>query len=90
MDVGSLIDKATQKISPTYPQVAKTQRITGMVKVYLVVDETGTVASIQKTSGPSLLQQAAVEAARRWKFRPTMVDGQPVRVVGFINFNFAL
>jgi protein TonB len=56
----------------------------------VVVDETGAVASIQKTSGPSLLQQAAVEAARRWKFRPTMVDGQPVRVVGFINFNFAL
>ncbi len=90
VDVGPLIDKATQRVSPTYPQVAKTQRITGMVKVYVVVDETGTVASIQKTSGPSLLQQAAVEAARRWKFRPTMVDGQPVRVVGFINFNFAL
>ena len=90
VDVGPLVDKATQRVSPTYPQVAKTQRITGMVKVYVVVDETGTVASIQKTSGPSLLQQAAVEAARRWKFRPTMVDGQPVRVVGFINFNFAL
>lgn len=90
MDVGSLIDKATQRVSPTYPQVARTQRISGMVKVYVVVDETGTVASIQRTSGPMLLQQAAVEAARRWKFRPTMVDGQPVRVVGFINFNFAL
>lgn len=89
-DVGSLIDKATQRVSPTYPQIAKTQRITGMVRVYVVVDETGTVASVQRTSGPSLLQQAAVEAARRWKFRPTMVDGQPVRVVGFINFNFAL
>ena len=90
MDVGSLIEKATQRVSPTYPQVARTQRITGMVKVYVVVDETGTVASIQRTSGPSLLQQAAVDAARRWKFRPTMVDGRPVRVVGFINFNFAL
>lgn len=90
VDVGALIDKATQRVSPTYPQVAKTQRITGIVKVYVVVDETGKVASIQQTSGPSLLQQAAVDAVRRWKFRPTLVDGQPVRVVGFINFNFAL
>jgi TonB family protein len=90
LDVGLLLDRATQRVSPTYPQVAKTQRITGIVKVYVVVDETGTVASIQRTSGPSMLQQAAMEAARRWKFRPTLVSGQPVRVVGFINFNFTL
>lgn len=90
VDVGSLFEKATQKVSPTYPVVAKTQRITGVVKVYLVVDEKGAVASIERTSGPVVLQQAAMDAARRWKFRPTVVEGQPVRVVGFINFNFTL
>lgn len=89
MDVGLLIDKATKRVSPSYPQVARSQRITGMVKVTLVIDETGQVASVKHTSGPPLLQPAAAEAARRWKFRPTMVDGQPVRVMGFINFNFA-
>lgn len=90
VDVGSLFEKATQKVSPTYPVVAKTQRITGVVRVYLVVDEKGAVASIERTSGPTMLQQAAMEAARRWKFRPTVVEGQPVRVVGFINFNFTM
>jgi TonB family protein len=90
VDVGSLFEKATQKVSPTYPVVAKTQRITGVVRVYLVVDEKGLVSSIERTSGPVMLQQAATDAARRWKFRPTMVDGQPVRVTGFINFNFTL
>jgi TonB family protein len=90
VDVGPLFEKATQKVSPTYPVVAKTQRITGVVRVYLVVDEKGAVASIERTSGPTMLQQAAMEAARRWKFRPTVVEGQPVRVVGFINFNFTM
>ena len=42
-----------------------------MVKFYVVVDETGTVASIHHKR-PSLLQQPSVDAARRWKFRPTM------------------
>lgn len=90
VNVGSLIEKATQKISPSYPQTAKSARVTGIVTVYVEVDQTGTVSTAQSTSGPALLRQAAVDAARRWKFRPTMVEGQPVRVVGFINFNFTL
>jgi TonB family protein len=89
MDVGPLLDKATKRVSPSYPHVARSQRVTGVVKVVLVIDETGTVASIKHTSGPPLLQPAAAEAARRWKFQPTMVNGQPVRVTGYINFNFA-
>jgi TonB family protein len=90
MDVGSLIEKATYKVSPSYPMVAKSQRITGTVKVTLEIDETGAVSGIKHSIGPSLLRPAAAEAARRWKFRPTMIDGQPVRVTGFISFNFAL
>lgn len=90
VEVGSLIDKATQKVNPSYPQPAKMARITGVVKVYLEIDETGVVATVQSTDGPNLLRQAAMNAARRWKFRPTIVGGQPVRVMGFINFNFTL
>lgn len=90
VEVGSLIDKATQRFNPSYPHTAKVARITGVVKVYLEVDETGTVKSVQRTDGPQLLRQAASDAARRWKFRPTVVNGQPVRVLGFINFSFTL
>lgn len=90
VNVGSLIEKATQKINPSYPQTAKTARITGVVTVYVEVDPTGVVRTVQSTTGPMLLRQAASDAARRWKFRPTMVDGQAVRVIGFINFNFTL
>ena len=90
VEVGSLIDRATQRVNPSYPQTAKVARITGVVKVYLEVDESGAVKAVQRTDGPQLLRQAATDAARRWKFRPTVIGGQPVRVLGFINFSFTL
>ncbi|HVG32978.1 MAG TPA: TonB family protein [Pyrinomonadaceae bacterium] len=89
-NVGSLVERATQKVSPSYPQIARNAHVSGIVRVYLEVDETGTVVTVQRTDGPQLLRQAAADAARKWKFKPTLVDGQPVRVSGFINFNFTL
>ena len=65
-------------------------RASGVVKVEVTVDESGDVAEVQKTSGPSLLQTAAKDAVRKWKFRPFVRDGQPVRATGFVNFNFSL
>ncbi|HEX8142581.1 MAG TPA: energy transducer TonB [Pyrinomonadaceae bacterium] len=88
-NVGLLLDKATQKVSPHYPALAKNARVVGVVTVYLEVDEQGGVAAINRTDGPQLLRQAAEDAARKWKFKPTIIDGKPVRVTGFISFNFS-
>ena len=88
--IGSLHNMATQKITPTYPPPAKLARVSGTVTVFLVVNEKGAVETVERTNGPNMLQGAAVDAARRWKFRPTVVSGQPVRVSGFLNFNFSL
>lgn len=88
LNVGSLLEKATQRISPTYPAFAKTAHVSGIVRVELVVDEKGSVVSAQCNTGPLILRQAAIDAAKRWKFRPTTTDGQAVRVTGFLNFNF--
>ncbi len=90
VDVGSLIDYATTKSTPTYPAAARTMRASGVVRVDVVIDEKGDVTEIKKANGHALLQAAAKDAIKRWKFRPVMVDGQPVRAAGFVNFNFAL
>jgi TonB family protein len=90
VEVGSLVGRAVERIAPSYPQMARSQRVTGTVTVYVVVNEAGEVETISRTSGPALLQRAAQDAARRWRFRPTIVEGRPVRVSGFINFNFTL
>jgi TonB family protein len=88
VNVGSLVEKATQRVPPSYPAIAKSAHVTGVVTVFLELDEKGAVSVVHRTDGPQLLRQAAVEAARKWKFRPTVVDGQPVRVIGYINFSF--
>jgi protein TonB len=89
LSVGSLVDYATEKVSPTYPQAAKVMRMTGVVRVELVVDENGE-ASVENATGPAMLQRAAQDAVKRWKFKPFTRDGQPVKAKGYVNFNFNL
>ena len=65
-------------------------RIAGVVIVQVVLDETGKVISAQSTDGPPPLREAAVQAARKARFSPTKLSGQPVKVTGVINYKFAL
>jgi protein TonB len=90
LQVGSLVEYATQRVNPVYPPQAKTLRMTGTVKVEVTIDEQGQVAVVQNSSGPSLLQRAAADALKKWKFKPFTRDGQPVKANGFVNFNFNL
>lgn len=90
LEIGSLIGYATKRVTPTYPRQARTMRMTGVVKVELVVDEEGRVTKIEKTSGPALLKRAATDAAIKWRFRPFKRGGQPVKATGFVSFNFRL
>lgn len=90
LEVGSLAQYATKKTNPIYPTLARSMRMTGVVKVEVIVDEEGKVTEVQKTDGPSLLQRAAKDAIIKWKFKPFERDGQPVKAVGFVSFNFSL
>jgi protein TonB len=90
LEVGSLIGYATRQAQPVYPAAARSMRATGTVKVEVMVDEAGDVSEVQKASGHSLLQGAARDAIRKWKFKPFVRDGQPVKATGFVTFNFSL
>jgi TonB family protein len=90
LSTGLLNTRATRRVVPVYPQLARNAATQGIVRVYVTVDEQGNVSEIAKTEGPALLRGAAEDAARRWKFSPTLAAGKPVRLMGFIEFNFTL
>ena len=87
---GVLQTAATRRVEPAYPPLAKTARVSGSVVVEVTVDEEGNVISSRAISGHPLLKDAAVNAARGWKFTPTQLSGVPVKVIGTITFNFNL
>lgn len=90
IEVGSLLEFATDRVSPTYPPLAKTQRMTGIVRVDLTINEKGEVDEVQKLSGPYMLQGAARQAIKKWRFKPFTRDGQPIKAIGYVSFNFDL
>ena len=87
---GVLNGTAISLPAPNYPEAARRLRVSGLVSVEVVVDETGKVISAVATSGPAVLRDVAVQAALRARFSPTKLSGQAVKVSGLINYKFAL
>ena len=87
---GELTSRVINKVQPIYPAVAKAARAQGAVLVKVVVNEKGEVITEDVIGGHPLLKDAALEAAKQWKFQPTEVNGQPVKVQGTLTFNFTL
>jgi TonB family protein len=87
---GVLNGTAISLPSPIYPEYARRLRVTGVVTVEVVVDETGKVIAANATSGPASLRDVAVQAALRARFSPTTLSGQPLKVSGIINYKFGL
>lgn len=73
---------------PKYPSEAKSEKIGGTIEVTVKIDENGNVFEVEKVSGNKILQGAAIEAAMKAKFVPTLCDGVKSRVSGIIVFNF--
>jgi protein TonB len=87
---GVVNGKATSLPQPAYPPAARAVRASGAVNVQVLIDENGSVVSANAVSGHPLLRQAAEGAARRARFAPTKLSGQPVKVNGVIVYNFVL
>jgi TonB family protein len=88
VESGDLNAKATDRPDAIYPGEARKAHITGQVKVRVIVDETGRVMSADIVSGPKQLWMAAIEAARKAHFEPTLVGGTAVKITGILTYDF--
>jgi len=78
-------------VQPQYPQMAKIARVQGPVVLAAVIGKDGTIQNLRVVSTASpLLNQAAVEAVKQWRYRPYILNGEPVDVDTTITVNFTL
>lgn len=78
------------RVNPEYPTVAKQMGISGPVLIKAIISRQGTIEMAQVVSGHPLLMQAALQAVKQWKYRPYVLNGEPVEVETEITVNFVL
>jgi len=79
-----------QKVEPPYPPLARAARIQGEVVLNAIISKEGTIENLQLVSGHPMLVPAALEAVRQWRYRPYLLNGQPVEVETTITVIFLL
>ena len=77
------------QVKPVYPPLAKQARIQGVVLLEAVISKDGAIDNLRVISGHPLLTQAAIDAVKQWRYKPTLLNGEPVEVVTTITVNFA-
>ena len=80
----------THKVQPTYPPLARQARIQGVVVLQAEISKDGAIQNLFLISGHPMLVPAAIEAVKQWRYRPYILNGEPVAVETQITVNFAL
>lgn len=75
---------------PVYPSIAKAARVGGTVVVHATISKSGTLKDLHVVSGPAMLQQAALDAVRTWRYRPYMLNNEPIEVETSVSVVFSL
>ncbi len=90
--VGGVVEAAKLIFAPKpeYPPLAIIARIQGTVRLEAIINKDGTIQDLKVLSGPPLLVKAAIEAVARWRYQPTLLNGEPVEVLTDIDVNFCL
>jgi protein TonB len=83
---GNLIEKTV----PQYPAIAKAARIQGVVVLQATISKSGLIQNLRVISGPPMLLQAALDAVRTWRYKPYLLNGDPVEVDTTVNVVFNL
>jgi protein TonB len=79
-----------QKIEPQYPPLARAARVQGDVVLSAVIDTNGQITNLQLVSGHPMLVPAAIAAVKQWRYKPYLLNGQPVEVETTITVIFSL
>lgn len=79
-----------KKVQPNYPQLAKQARIQGQVVLTAEISKDGTIQNLQLVSGHPMLAPAAIEAVKQWRYKPYLLNGEPVAVETQVIVNFSL
>jgi protein TonB len=82
--------RIVNRVQPVYPPLARQTRISGTVRLHAIIGKNGTIESLEVMSGHPLLQQAALDAVRQWRYQPTLLNGEPVDVDTTIDVIFSL
>jgi len=82
--------KAIYRPQPEYPPLARMARVQGTVRLEAVTATDGSVQNLKALSGPALLLAAAREAVSRWRYQPTLLNGEPVEVLTEVAVIFRL
>lgn len=80
----------THKVEPTYPRLALTARVTGVVQLKAVISKDGDIKELQVVSGHPILVPAAIDAVKQWRYRPYLLNGEPVEVETNITVTFQI
>jgi protein TonB len=79
-----------RQVQPEYPPIVRAAHISGTVQLRAIIAKDGTVRELQVISGNPLLVKAARAAVLQWRYRPTLLNGEPVEVETYITANFVL
>jgi TonB family protein len=92
LEVGTNIQppRKTHDVPPQYPSIAQASRVQGTVVIEATIDKEGNVIDAKVLRSIPLLDQAALDAVRQWKFTPTVKDGAPVSVIMTTTVQFSL
>jgi periplasmic protein TonB len=86
MSEGDLV----RKVAPAYPPLARSARIQGTVVLQAEISKDGTIQNLQLISGHPMLAPAAIEAVKQWRYKPYLLNGEPVAVETQVVVNFSL
>ena len=78
------------RVQPQYPEIARQARIEGTVALRAIISKAGTIENLIVESGHPMLAPAAMKAVRQWRYRPYLLNGEPVEVETEITVNFVL